>query len=88
MHVTVRVAADPFRNAIAPVASKEEIALMAATQKPIAIKCLGEPMTKPAWKEKPSWFLIAENDLMVSPETPRYTAERMKSRIVSLLVDQ
>ncbi len=60
---------------------------MAATQKPIALKCLGEPMTKPAWKEKPSWFLIAEKDRMVSPETQRYTAERMKSRIVALPVD-
>jgi pimeloyl-ACP methyl ester carboxylesterase len=44
-------------------------------------------MTKPAWKEKPSWFLIAENDRMVSPKTQRYTAERMKSKIVSLPVD-
>lgn len=56
-------------------------------QKPIALKCLGQPMTQPAWKEKPSWFLIAENDRMVSPETQRYAAERMKSTIVSLPVD-
>jgi pimeloyl-ACP methyl ester carboxylesterase len=81
------VTADAFRNAIAPDASTEETSLMAATQKPIALKCLGEPMTQPAWKEKPSWFLIAENDRMVAPETQRYTAERMKSRIVSLPVD-
>jgi pimeloyl-ACP methyl ester carboxylesterase len=81
------VTADAFRNAIAPDASPEETTLMAATQKPIALKCLGEPMTRPASKEKPSWFLIAEKDRMVSPETQRYTAERMKSRIVSLPVD-
>jgi pimeloyl-ACP methyl ester carboxylesterase len=81
------VTAGAFRDAIAPDASAEETALMAATQKPIALKCLGEPMTKPAWKEKPSWFLIAENDLMVSPQTQRFTAERMKSTIVSLPVD-
>jgi pimeloyl-ACP methyl ester carboxylesterase len=83
----VWVTVDAFRNAIAPDASPEETALMAATQKPIALKCLSEPMTKPAWKEKPSWFLIAENDRMVSPKTQRYTAERMKSKIVSLPVD-
>ncbi len=81
------VTADAFRNAIAPDASTEETILMAATQKPIALKCLGEPMTQPAWKEKPSWFLIAENDRMVSPETQRYTAERMKCKVVSLPVD-
>jgi pimeloyl-ACP methyl ester carboxylesterase len=83
----VWVTVDAFRNAIAPDASREETALMAATQKPIALKCLGEPMTKPAWKEKPSWFLIAENDRMVSPGTQGYTAERMKSTIVSVPVD-
>jgi len=78
---------DAFRNAVAPDASSSETALMAATQKPIALKCLGEPITTPAWKEKPTWFLIAENDRMVSPETQRFTAERMKSKVVSLPVD-
>jgi pimeloyl-ACP methyl ester carboxylesterase len=81
------VAANAFHDAIAQDASVEETTLMAATQKPIALKCLGEPMTYPAWKEKPSWFLIAESDRMVSPDTQRYTAERMKSKIVSLPVD-
>jgi pimeloyl-ACP methyl ester carboxylesterase len=60
---------------------------MAATQKPISITCLGEPMGKAAWKEKPSWFLIAEKDRMVSPETQRFTAGRMNSKIISLPVD-
>jgi pimeloyl-ACP methyl ester carboxylesterase len=78
---------DTFRNAVAPDASPEEIALMTASQKPIALKCLREPMTKPAWKKKPSWFLIAEKDRMVSPETQRFTAGRMKSKVISLPVD-
>ena len=78
---------DAFRNAFAPDASSSETALMAATQKPISLKCLGEPMTHPAWKEKPSWFLIAEKDIMLSPETQRFAAARMNSKIVSLPVD-
>jgi pimeloyl-ACP methyl ester carboxylesterase len=78
---------EAFRAAVAPDASQSETALMAATQKPISVTCLGEPMGKPAWKEKPSWFLIAEKDRMVSPETQRFTAGRMKSKIVSLPVD-
>jgi pimeloyl-ACP methyl ester carboxylesterase len=78
---------DAFRAAVAPDASRAETALMAATQKPISVACLGEPMGKPAWKEKPSWFLIAEKDRMVSPETQRFTAARMKSKVVSLPVD-
>ncbi len=40
-----------------------------------------------ARKEKPSWFLIAEKDRMVSPDTQRFTADRMKSKSVSLPVD-
>ncbi|HKC13314.1 MAG TPA: alpha/beta fold hydrolase, partial [Vicinamibacteria bacterium] len=79
--------ADAFLDAVAPDAPLEERALMFATQKPIAVKCLGEPMTAPAWKQKPSWFLIAENDRMVSPETQRFTAERMNADVVSLPVD-
>jgi len=78
---------DAFRNAVAPDASAEETAVMAAAQKPIALKCLGEPMSRPAWKETPSWFLIAEKDIMVSPETQRFTAQRMGSKVVSLPVD-
>lgn len=45
-----------------------------------------KPMGKPAWREKPSWFLIAEKDRMVSPHTQRFTAARMKSKVVSLPV--
>ena len=79
--------AEAFRNAVAPDATEEERSLMAANQKPIALKCLGEPMGRPAWKQKPSWFLIAENDRMISPKTQQFLAERMHSRIVSLPAD-
>ena len=78
---------DAFRTAVAPDASPSETALMAATQKPISVSCLDQPMGNPAWREKPSWFLIAEKDRMVSPETQRFTAARMKSKIVSLFID-
>ena len=81
------VSADAFRNAIAPDAAPEEAELMAGAQKPISVNCLGEIMTKPAWREKPSWFLIAEKDRMVSPSTQRFLAERMGSKVVSLPVD-
>jgi len=76
--------ADAFRTAMAPDASAKEAALLAASQKPIALECLGEAMTKPAWKEKPSWFLIAQNDFMVSPDTQSFLAQRMRSTVVSI----
>ncbi len=78
---------DGFANAVAHEATSEEIALMTATQKPIALKCLGEPMIKPAWKEKPSWYLLAEKDRMISPVTQRFIADRMKAHIHPRPVD-
>ena len=35
----------------------------------------------PTWKTKPSWFLLAEVDLMILAETQRYMAERMGAKI-------
>jgi pimeloyl-ACP methyl ester carboxylesterase len=78
---------EAFRDAVAPDAAPETAAQLAAVQKPIAVKCLGEPMGRPAWKEVPTWFLIADHDRMVSPATQRCTAERMKATVVALPVD-
>jgi pimeloyl-ACP methyl ester carboxylesterase len=72
-----------FEDAVAPHASKEETALMQINQHPIALKCLGEPMTKPAWKQKPSWFLVAEKDRMISAALQHFMAERIKARVHS-----
>jgi pimeloyl-ACP methyl ester carboxylesterase len=78
---------EAFANAVAPDATPEETALMAATQKPIALRCLEEPLRAPAWKGTPSWFLIAEKDRMLSPVTQRFMANRTSARIHSLKVD-
>lgn len=74
-------------SAVAPDASPDEAAVMQATQKPIAARCLGEALTYPAWKDRPSWFIIAEKDRMISPDTQRFMAERMHAHIHSLPVD-
>jgi pimeloyl-ACP methyl ester carboxylesterase len=73
------VTAEDFRNAIAPDAGASEAALLAAVQKPIAARCLGERLGAAAWREKPSYFLVAERDRMVAPETQHFLAARMKS---------
>jgi pimeloyl-ACP methyl ester carboxylesterase len=76
-----------FAKAVAPDASSEETSLMDVTQHPIALKCLGEPLPAPAWKEKPSWYLLAKKDRMISPDTQRFMAERAKARIHAVDVD-
>lgn len=46
-------------------------------------------MTKPAWREreKPSWFLMAERDRMIAPDTQRYMAHRTGGHVMAIEVD-
>jgi pimeloyl-ACP methyl ester carboxylesterase len=81
------MSAKGFADAVAHESSADDALLMAATQKPIAIKCVQEQMTKPAWKEKPSWFLLAERDRMIAPETQRFMAHRTGGHILAMEVD-
>jgi len=76
-----------FANAFAHHATADQIALCKAVQRPIALKCIQEPAPKPAWRSKPSWFLIAEEDRMINPKTQHFMAKRMQARIHSFAVD-
>ena len=80
------MSAKGFADAVAPESSADAL-LMAATQKPVAIRCVEERMTRPAWREKPSWYLVAERDRMIAPETQRFMAHRAGSRIVAVEAD-
>ena len=74
-------------SAFAPNATAEEIALLNATQRPIAVACIQERSPKPAWKRRPSWYLIAEEDRMIPVEAQRYMAQRMEARVRSEKLD-
>jgi pimeloyl-ACP methyl ester carboxylesterase len=76
-----------FRNAFAQNATGEQIALSKAVQRPIAVKSIQEPAPSPAWKSKPTWYLLAEDDRMINPKTQRFMAERMKATVRSFQVD-
>jgi pimeloyl-ACP methyl ester carboxylesterase len=76
-----------FANAFAHHATADQIAVSKAVQRPIALKCIQEPAPKPAWKSKPSWFLIAEEDRMINPKTQRFMAGRMGASTYAFAVD-
>jgi hypothetical protein len=76
-----------FHRAIAHKASVEQRTIMAAVQRPIGVQCIEQPAPAPAWKEKRSWFLVAEEDRMINPKTQRFMADRMGSNIRSKRVD-
>src|ERR1700678_185513 len=72
---------DGFRRAVAHKASLEEAKIAAAVQRPLGVQCIQEPAPTPLWKSKPSWFLIAEEDRMISPKTQRFMADRMGATV-------
>jgi pimeloyl-ACP methyl ester carboxylesterase len=76
-----------FKDAVAHKASLDQLAIMAAVQRPLAVQCIQEKAPAPAWKIKPSWYLIAEEDRMILQETQRFMAYRMGAIIRSHEVD-
>jgi pimeloyl-ACP methyl ester carboxylesterase len=76
-----------FAAAFAQNASKEELAVLAAVQRPISPACITVKVGRPLWKDRPSWFLVAEQDRMIVEDNHRFMAERMKARIRSHPVD-
>jgi pimeloyl-ACP methyl ester carboxylesterase len=76
-----------FAAAFAQNATAAELAVLAAVQRPISPACITVPMDRPLWRDRPSWFLIAEQDHMIVHETQHFMAKRMKARIHSHAVD-
>ena len=76
-----------FADAVAHKASADQNTILEAVQRPLAVKCIQEKAPVPAWKTKPSWYLLAEEDRMIAPETQRYMAERMGATIRPHQVD-
>ena len=86
-HGLVWLPEQAFADAFAPNASPDEQAILAAVQRPISVACISVPVERPAWKDGPSWVLIAEQDRMINPETQHFQAERMGARTRTRPVD-
>jgi len=76
-----------FAQAVAHKASTDQTAILEAVQRPIAVKCIQEKSPPPAWKTRPSWFLLAQEDRMIVAENQRFMAERMGAKITAHPVD-
>jgi len=76
-----------FAEAFAPNATAQEQALLAAVQQPISPSCIRTRVGHPRWRDLPSWFLVAEQDYMILPETQRFMAQRMGARVRAQEVD-
>jgi pimeloyl-ACP methyl ester carboxylesterase len=78
---------EAFRNAFAQNVTERHARLLNALQRPIAVACIQEKSPRPAWKSRPSWFLVAEEDRMINPATQRFEARRMGATVQSARVD-
>ena len=76
-----------FGAAFAQNAAAEELALLAAVQRPISPACITIALPRPLWKDRPAWFLVAEQDRMIVQTNQRFMAERMRARVRSHAVD-
>ncbi len=76
-----------FAAAFAQNATNAELAVLAAVQRPISPACITVKVGRPVWKDRPAWFLVAEQDRMIVQENQRFMADRMKALVRSHPVD-
>jgi pimeloyl-ACP methyl ester carboxylesterase len=71
-----------FHQAFAADIDREKAAFMADSQVPGGVESLGSAVTEPAWKNKPSWYLVATADRMIPPDAQRLMSSRAGSTVV------
>ncbi|TXS41762.1 alpha/beta fold hydrolase [Streptomyces sp. OR43] len=59
-------------------------AVMAATQRPVVDAALAEDASAPAWKDIPSWVLVASEDRNIPARVQTYMAERANATVVNV----
>jgi len=54
------------------------------SQTPLGLAAAVTPITNPAWKKKPSWFIVSTLDRMIPPDAERFMAKRAGSKITEI----
>src|SRR5437899_884267 len=62
----------------------EKAAFMADSQVPWGVAALSAKISEPAWRAKPSWYLIATDDKMIPPDAQRSMSKRAGSTVVEV----
>jgi pimeloyl-ACP methyl ester carboxylesterase len=82
----VEFVVDPakFHAAFAADLPPQTAAVMAATQRPVADAAFSDPATAPAWKDRPSWAVVATGDRAAGADLTRSMAQRAGARITEV----
>jgi pimeloyl-ACP methyl ester carboxylesterase len=70
-----------FRASFAADVSDAKAAFLADSQVPWGLNALAGSISEPAWKTKPSWYLVATEDRMIPPPAQRQMATRAGSTV-------
>jgi pimeloyl-ACP methyl ester carboxylesterase len=71
-----------FAASFAADVEAAKAAFMADSQVPWGVDALAGAVSEPAWKKKPSWYLIATDDRMIPPAAQRFMSKRADSSVV------
>jgi pimeloyl-ACP methyl ester carboxylesterase len=71
-----------FAASFAADVAADTAEFMANSQVPWGVEALNGAVTKPAWRSKPSWYLVATDDRMIPPPAQRFMAKRAESSVV------
>ncbi|QNN43751.1 alpha/beta hydrolase [Pedobacter roseus] len=69
-----------FANDLSP----KQQALVYATQTPAFHTVFEDKSGTPAWKNKPSWYVLAKNDKTIAPDLQRFMAKRMNAKTIEI----
>lgn len=75
---------EKFHASFAGDVSADLAAFMADSQVPWGLNALGGAVTEPAWRVKPSWYLLTTEDRMIPPPAQRAMSERAGSTVVEV----
>ena len=70
-----------FAASFAADVDRREAAFMADSQVPWGVEALSGAISEPAWKTKPSWYLVATEDKMIPPAAQRLMSKRAGSTV-------
>jgi pimeloyl-ACP methyl ester carboxylesterase len=75
---------EQFHGSFAGDLPAAQAAFMAASQVPWGLAALEGAVTDPAWRRKPSWYLVAADDRMIPPPAQRAMAERAGATVTEV----
>jgi len=73
-----------FPAAFAADVSPDVASFMADSQVPWGVEALSGAITQPAWRTKPSWYLVTTEDKMIPPDAQRAMSKRAGSTVVEV----